>query len=62
MSWKDPDKEQPREYERVIVTANPLYSEETIEVAEFYGDEFYINGRTARVSHWDKLPDNEGRK
>lgn len=57
--WANADKVLPNKDMRVIVYATSIHTKDrSVEVADFqYSDgEFYIGGRSARVSHWMPLP------
>ena len=70
MEWIEitEDSIMPKNKERVLVIEAPLYGggKQTVEFARYQFDAdqdegqqhmFFINGRTARVTHWMPMPD-----
>lgn len=54
--WIDAEKVLPKKNKRILICATPMYEDSFVDTGEYFRDDFYINGRSVRVSHWMPLP------
>lgn len=57
IEWIDVEEKLPKREEKILVFATPMYGSLSIELGKYCNDDFYINDRSARVTHWMPLPE-----
>ena len=55
--WIDVDQETPENSTMVIAFCTPLYGDNYVTGCYFSNNEFYDQGKTVRVSHWQSMPE-----